>query len=164
MSLASLVERLSRAESPWVYKIDLVGRPDACWTAREVSSEVAIVCFDAGIMTTLEDFFEVVADGLSFPDYFGHNWPAFDECLADVYEWLSVRTLVLLFVNSEMLLSHDQADLPTLIRIIEKVARELAEEISEGQSWDRPSVALHAVFDWGIEATAVGGGLPQLEV
>ena len=31
-------------------------------------------------------FLEAVAAALNFPDYFGHNWDALDECLADIEE------------------------------------------------------------------------------
>ena len=31
-----------------------------------------------------EDLFRALASALQFPDYFGHNWDAFDECLREV--------------------------------------------------------------------------------
>ncbi len=123
-----------------------------------------IACFDSATMMTLDDFFEAVASRLSFPDYFSPNWPAFEECLADIYEWLSVDVLILLFVDSAELLSRDKADLPALFTVFAKVGSELAGEISEGEPWDRPSVAFHAVFDMGIEAHSVGRELPLLSM
>jgi RNAse (barnase) inhibitor barstar len=31
-----------------------------------------------------EDLFRAIASALQFPDYFGYNWDAFDECLREV--------------------------------------------------------------------------------
>jgi RNAse (barnase) inhibitor barstar len=164
MNFANLIERLSHPGPPWLYKADLADVPQIQQADQRFPLEATIVSLDAATMTTLDDFFEVAASKLLFPDYFGHNWPAFDECLADIYEWHSTRIMVLFFVNSGSLLSRDPADLPTLFRVLEKAAQELAGEIREGQPWDRPSVAFHVVFDFGIEATAMGNSLPLLKV
>ncbi|MGP4101050.1 barstar family protein [Nonomuraea sp. KM90] len=161
MNFEILAERLSRPEPPWLYRAD-----DAVEPQRILVSEgdMAIFCLDSATMTTVDDFFEIIARELLFPDYFGRNWPAFDECLADIYEWYPMQTIVLVFAGSEALLSRDTADLPTLFRILTKVSQELADEVIEGQPWDRPSVAFHVVFDLGIETTAVGRSLPLLPI
>ncbi|GAA0954891.1 barstar family protein [Nonomuraea longicatena] len=164
MNFLTLAERLARPEPPWLYRADLVAEAQTLQVDLGTPPELTIVCFDSATMTTLDDFFDVVASRLSFPDYFGHNWPAFDECLADAHEWLSVGALVLLFVNSEELLSRDRADLPTLFTVLVKVGIELARETSEGEPWDRPSVAFHAVFDVGIETRLEGRELPLLSM
>jgi len=38
---------------------------------------------DGGKIFNEQSFFEEAAKGLKFPDYFGHNWDAFDECICD---------------------------------------------------------------------------------
>ena len=40
----------------------------------------------AGV-TTDKDLFAVVSTAMQFPDYFGNNWDALDECLGDM-DWL----------------------------------------------------------------------------
>lgn len=40
----------------------------------------------AGVNTD-KDLFAIVASAMRFPDYFGSNWDALDECLGDL-EWL----------------------------------------------------------------------------
>src|SRR5262249_13001237 len=38
-------------------------------------------------MRTVDGLFDEMAAALQFPYYFGENWPAFNECLADM-DWL----------------------------------------------------------------------------
>lgn len=38
-------------------------------------------------VTTDKDLFAVVSTAMQFPDYFGNNWDALDECLGDM-DWL----------------------------------------------------------------------------
>jgi len=43
-----------------------------------------------------QDLFSAVLDTLEFPDYFGHNWDAFHDCLSDID--LSEHTGIVLVV------------------------------------------------------------------
>lgn len=42
------------------------------------------VTIDGGRLRTKEDLLRALANALGFPDYFGNNWDAFEECLRDV--------------------------------------------------------------------------------
>ncbi len=46
-------------------------------------------------ITTRDQLFERYAAGLSFPDYFGWNWDALDECLRD-FHWLRQKRVVII--------------------------------------------------------------------
>ena len=59
---------------------------------RECNGLVA--CVPHGIRGKRE-LLEVLARQLSFPDYFGFNWDALEECLRDL-SWLSERRIVIL--------------------------------------------------------------------
>jgi hypothetical protein len=51
--------------------------------------------------------FDEMAAALQFPSYFGENWPAFDECLSDMY-WLQADLgIVILLLEPDRVL--DQA-------------------------------------------------------
>jgi RNAse (barnase) inhibitor barstar len=39
---------------------------------------------DVGSVTTREELHSLVAEAFGFPDYYGQNWDAFEECIRDV--------------------------------------------------------------------------------
>jgi RNAse (barnase) inhibitor barstar len=47
---------------------------------------VRVVFLDGSRIETKLEFLDAVAAALSFPDYFGRNWDALDECLRDMTE------------------------------------------------------------------------------
>ena len=48
----------------------------------------AAICRIRGLLCrTLDGFFQEASAALRFPDYFGWNWDAFDECMTDL-DWL----------------------------------------------------------------------------
>jgi hypothetical protein len=55
------------------------------------ASESYVARVPQGI-TDKEKLLKCIAAGLNFPDYFGCNWDALDECLADL-SWLQTRKL-----------------------------------------------------------------------
>src|SRR5262245_2478366 len=62
---------------------------------------LAVFRIDVGGMHTKQDFLAHVAAVLSFPNWFGGNWDALGDCLADL-EWLPTKTgYVLVFENIE---------------------------------------------------------------
>ncbi|MFB6719478.1 barstar family protein [Kribbella sp. NPDC056345] len=161
VDLRQLLEPATVAGPPWIYKADL--RNDLVRRALKAAPEGAIVAgLDSESMQTLDGFFDVVAREFSFPDYFGRNWPAFDECLSDIYEYMGNRSVVAVFRNSEFLLRCSKEDLQILISIVHKVAPELAEGVAKGEPWDRPPVAFHVVFDLGVEVHEFGLALPVI--
>ena len=46
------------------------------------------------------DFLQAVAKALMFPDYFGNNWDALEDCLTDL-DWLTDNRLILLYEQPE---------------------------------------------------------------
>jgi Barstar (barnase inhibitor) len=57
------------------------------------------------------------ARALDFPDYFGHNWDALEECLADL-EWLPAKGYILLLTDAAQVLPDDEDEYETFLEIL----------------------------------------------
>ncbi|MBF2025364.1 MAG: barstar family protein [Oscillatoriales cyanobacterium C42_A2020_001] len=69
------------------------------------------------------DFLQESAQVMSFPDYFGANWDAFEECLTDL-EWLPANGYVLLYLHPERFAAAYPADWSVLINILRSAVEE----------------------------------------
>jgi RNAse (barnase) inhibitor barstar len=79
---------------------------------------------DSNLCTKSPNFFKEISISLKLPDYFGKNWDALDECLADM-EWLQEQGWVLFFLNSEQLLCEEKKDdFDTLIDVLHTVGKD----------------------------------------
>lgn len=58
------------------------------------------------------------ARALDFPDYFGHNWDALEECLADL-EWLPAKGYILLITDAAQVLPEDEEEYATLLEVLQ---------------------------------------------
>lgn len=68
-----------------------------------------IIDVDGNKMVNKEVFFSFISKELNFPDYFGKNWDALDECLHDL-EWLdiSVNQILIIVRNSDNILAEEK--------------------------------------------------------
>lgn len=78
-----------------------------------------VVTMPEGIVTA-EQLFHFVADSLKFPDYFGHNWNALDECVRDL-TWLKEKTVAI--VHSGLPCDGSREDLFLYIYVMVSAAR-----------------------------------------
>src|SRR5262245_19281893 len=87
--------------------------------------------------------FAECAQVLEFPDYFGQNWDALEECLADL-EWLSAKGYILLITDAEGLLPDDQEEYETFLEIL----RDAGEAWGSGQTGTgaRRATPFHVLF------------------
>ncbi|MEO5957243.1 MAG: barstar family protein [Nitrospiraceae bacterium] len=69
------------------------------------------------------------ARALDFPDYFGHNWDALEECLADL-EWLPAKGYILLITDAVQVLPDDEEEYATLLEVL----RDAGEAWGNGQA------------------------------
>lgn len=79
---------------------------------------------------TKASLFREFASALDFPDYFGSNWDAFEECMNDL-EWIPGRSLLILVQETEAILPEADPDLTTLLEILVEVAgRKVGKKVS----------------------------------
>ena len=87
--MGKLLERLRDPVRSGVYR---VARPDEVLDAVDASGIlVAKVRFAAK-----EQLLKNIAQALEFPDWFGHNWDALEDCLSDL-SWREAAGTILLF-------------------------------------------------------------------
>ncbi len=74
-----------RSPSSFEYVSDLTGFRAPNWRLVRLT----------GRLRRKQDLLRVLASGLKFPDYFGWNWDALDECLCDL-SWLDAPAGIVL--------------------------------------------------------------------
>jgi hypothetical protein len=73
-------------------------------------------------MTTTAKLFDEMAAALQFPYYFGENWDALDECLADL-DWLQADAYVIVILDAIRVMDADGAEArQTFWKVIQGVA------------------------------------------
>jgi hypothetical protein len=109
---------LQSTKKPWAHllvlhdgqKVDL---------AHSVPSNFAVKAVAGNRCKTKAGLLAEFARALSFPDYFGHNWDALEECLADL-DWLPARGYVVVVTDADQVLTKpdDVDDYETFIEIL----------------------------------------------
>jgi RNAse (barnase) inhibitor barstar len=103
--------------------------------------------------------FAELAKVMEFPDYFGHNWDALEECLADL-EWLPAKGYVLVFTDAELILPDDEDEFATFVEVLNDAGEAWAAADSGKRA--KPFHIVLAVSDrqaskraqWGVPQTA----------
>jgi len=90
---------------------------------------------------TPSDLFGEFARALAFPDYFGHNWDALEECLADL-EWLPAKGYILLITDTQAVLPEEEEEYDTLLEVLD----DAGEAWSKGHTADGRRAPFHVVF------------------
>jgi RNAse (barnase) inhibitor barstar len=90
---------------------------------------------------TSSGLFSEFARALAFPEYFGHNWDALEECLADL-EWLPANGYILLVTDTQAVLPEDEEEYDTLLEILD----DAGEAWSNGHTADGRCAPFHVVF------------------
>jgi RNAse (barnase) inhibitor barstar len=87
--------------------------------------------------------FAEFARALEFPDYFGHNWDALEECLADL-EWLPAKGYILLITDAAHVLLDDEEEYETFLEVL----RDAGEAWGSGQAGmgARQATPFHVLF------------------
>jgi hypothetical protein len=123
MSANEIVERLRDASSSGLYTVvkedELVG---AARAARIATARVSLA--EVG---TKEELLRRFASALGFPDWFGANWDALEDCLTDL-SWLPAGGRLLLIGEIAGLEALAPEDRDILVDVLRSSARFWAEE------------------------------------
>lgn len=85
--------------------------------------------------------FNEFARALEFPDYFGHNWDALEECLADL-EWLPAKGYVVLITDAQSVIPDEDEEYETLLEVL----NDAGEAWSKGQTPNGRRAPFHVFF------------------
>ena len=108
--MSKLLARLSDAAKSGVYAAPHV--EDVLDATRD--SELRVARIDLGGVAEKDAMLDRIAVALRFPDWFGRNWDALEDCLADL-SWSTARGHVLLFENAKGVSSSDRKTLTEIL-------------------------------------------------
>jgi hypothetical protein len=126
------LQRLLRLERPWLHLL-VATESDACDLVTALPGvhqcRLAVRIVRGQKARTTPALFDEFAAALQFPCYFGENWDAFSECLADL-DWLPGEGYILLILQGARLLDQEPAErFQLLVSILEQA----------GDEWSKPA-------------------------
>src|SRR3984893_5853046 len=121
------LDPLLRSHEPWLHVL-LATESDACnalWALERSTRGRAVCRVVRGHKATTEPaFFDECAAAWQFPYYFGENWDALEECLADL-EWLPAEAYIFCVTQAGHLLEKEPSEQQVrLLSLLQRVARE----------------------------------------
>ena len=154
----TLTEYLQTPQAPWSSLL-IVPQGATATAIAKVPAGFALRVLNGKKCSTPAGLFTEFGKVLDFPGYFGHNWDAMEECLADL-EWLPAKGYVLLIAEAQAVLADDEDEYETLLEILS----DAGEAWSKGQaSGGSKAIAFHTLFavshreapkrkHWGLES------------
>ncbi|MGH9514843.1 MAG: barstar family protein [Terriglobales bacterium] len=116
-------------EPPYLYLSIATPKEFAEYAYRlnyDKGSELAVRVVRGHKMRRLCGLYDEFAAAFQFPDYFGENWDALDECLADL-EWLPAAGYVLFVSNTVVALGEEpEKQFATFVSVLSGICEEWA--------------------------------------
>jgi len=155
----SLTTHLQSTKAPWTLLLVLKAGQRA-ESLVDVPDGFVLKVLKGGKCRTPAGLFAEFSQVLKFPDYFGQNWDALEECLADL-EWLPAKGYILLFIAAEKILPDEEEDYATFLEVMS----DAGEAWGSGMEGKRPK-PFHVVLTvaegdkstrahWGVEQIAL---------
>jgi len=135
-SLGSIIQSI---KAPWVLLLTLDSGAHI-EKVLHVPDGFALRVVRGAKCRTAAGLFQEFARALKFPDYFGHNWDALEECLADL-EWLPAKGYVLAVTEAEQVLIKEEDDYSTFLEVLNDAGESWA--AGQAGSGSRP---FHAIL------------------
>lgn len=135
--MTSKIQQLGSPVSPFVHIAESTGTDWLKILEDSLPEPFFIQTFDSTKMQSKNDVFCEMATKLKFPDYFGYNWDALEECLADL-EWCEADGYVFVFEGAEQILSSSLEALKIFFDILNEVGKGWTEELHEEEELPIP--------------------------
>ena len=137
----TLTAYLQSTKAPWTSLLMVTAGQRAELLVRPPTG-LALKIIKGRHCKTPAHLFAEFARALEFPDYFGHNWDALEECLADL-EWLPAKGYILLITDAGCVLP-DEEEYETFLEIL----RDAGEAWGSGQAGmgARQATPFHVLF------------------
>ena len=130
--ILTLTAHLQSTKAPWTTLLMVTAGQRAESLVRPPTDFALRVIKGAKCQTTAGLLTEC-ARALNFPDYFGHNWDALEECLTDL-EWLPAKGYILLITDAAHVLANDEAEYETFLEIL----------CDAGEAWGNGQAGMNA--------------------
>ena len=112
----TLTSYLQSTKPPWTSLLTVAAENQAESLVRPPTGFVLKIIKGRHCATPANLFAEF-ARALKFPDYYGHNWDALEECLADL-EWMPAKGYVLLLTDAVHVLPDDDTEYETFLEVL----------------------------------------------
>jgi hypothetical protein len=138
----TLTTYLQSTKAPWTSLLMVTAGKSAQSLVRP-PTEFALRVIQGTKCQTTAGLLTECARALNFPDYFGHNWDALEECLTDL-EWLPAKGYILFIIDAAQVLPNDEAEYETFLEILS----DAGEAWGSGQAGmgTRRATPFHALF------------------
>ncbi len=138
----TLTSYLQSTKAPWTSLLMVTAGQSAESLVRPPTG-VVLKIIKGGHCKTPANLFGEFARALKFPDYYGHNWDALEECLADL-EWMPAKGYILLITDAAHVLPDDEEEYETFLEIL----RDAGEAWGSGQAGmgTRQATPFHVLF------------------
>jgi RNAse (barnase) inhibitor barstar len=138
----TLTANLQSTKPPWTSLLVVTGGQRGESLVRP-PTEFVLRIIQGAKCQTIAGLLTECARALDFPDYFGHNWDALEECLIDL-EWLPAKGYILFITDAGYVLPDDEEEYETFLEIL----RDAGEAWGSGQAGmgTRRATPFHALF------------------
>ena len=144
--MTASIDHLYRSTPPWILRAsEEPSNLIASFDNFEGQANMAVRFLDGRLMATIKDMFAAFAVAFEFPDYFGNNSAAFNECMTDL-SWLPASGYTAVIANPDKLLATEPLELSWLIESLRKICEAWSIPITDGEAWDRPAKPFHIIL------------------
>ena len=146
--------------SPYLLRTAIDRNELACEFERLKAASAFATCILSGCeMKTVSGVFKEFARGLAFPEYFGFNGAAFDECLNDL-SWLDAAGICIGIANAARLLEDERSEIAWLLSALDDAGEEWSTRIEGDEAWQTEAIPFHVIFH--VETGSTGHLPPEI--